>query len=178
MTRSRVCPDTESTCLSPASDALPETAIRLPTASRRRWYVINSRRMNRRPGSGLRYRTRMSSSITPVLMPVFPAICWPARDRYSAVCWPGPATPATGPREQLLTRTVLLKAGYSRATIAAMTQVAERQVCGWPCAGHPGGNRQFSRGAGSPLSGLWRGSLSLWPFCLTGAGVAPGEPRI
>ncbi|XWX95296.1 hypothetical protein ACEW6X_23480 (plasmid) [Salmonella enterica] len=27
MTRSRVCPDTESTCLSPASDALPETAI-------------------------------------------------------------------------------------------------------------------------------------------------------
>ncbi|EHD0028042.1 cytoplasmic protein, partial [Salmonella enterica subsp. houtenae serovar 50:g,z51:-] len=27
----------------------------------------------------------------------------------------------------MLTRTVLLKAGYSRATIAAMTPVAERQ---------------------------------------------------
>lgn len=37
------------------------------------------------------------------------------------------ATPATGPGEQLLTRTALLKAGYSRATIAAMTPVAERQ---------------------------------------------------
>ncbi|EJF3390011.1 hypothetical protein OP063_004451, partial [Salmonella enterica subsp. enterica] len=32
-----------------------------------------------------------------------------------------------GPGEQLLTRTALLKAGYSRATIAAMTPVAERQ---------------------------------------------------
>lgn len=31
------------------------------------------------------------------------------------------------PAEQLLTRTALLKAGYSRATIAAMTPVAERQ---------------------------------------------------
>ncbi len=69
----------------------------------------------------------MSSSITPVLMPVSLATCWPARDWYSAVCWPGPATPATGPGEQLLTRTALLKAGYSRATIAAMTPVAERQ---------------------------------------------------
>lgn len=37
------------------------------------------------------------------------------------------ATPATGPGEQLLTRTALLKAGYTRATIAAMTPVAERQ---------------------------------------------------
>ncbi|WP_395224925.1 cytoplasmic protein [Salmonella sp. SKLX107313] len=37
------------------------------------------------------------------------------------------ATPATGPGEQLLTRTALLKAGYSRAAIAAMTLVAERQ---------------------------------------------------
>ncbi|EAA9092258.1 hypothetical protein NUI41_003590 [Salmonella enterica subsp. enterica serovar Newport] len=32
-----------------------------------------------------------------------------------------------GPGEQLLTRTALLKAGCSRATIAAMTTVAERQ---------------------------------------------------
>ncbi|EAB6125069.1 hypothetical protein D6Q91_25785, partial [Salmonella enterica subsp. enterica] len=31
------------------------------------------------------------------------------------------ATPATGPGEQLLTRTALPKAGYSRATNAAMT---------------------------------------------------------
>ncbi|EIP4524486.1 3'-5' exonuclease [Salmonella enterica] len=37
------------------------------------------------------------------------------------------ATPATSPGEQLLTRTALLKAGYSRATIAVMTPVAERQ---------------------------------------------------
>lgn len=37
------------------------------------------------------------------------------------------ATPATGPGEQLLTRTALLKAGYTRAMIAAMTPVAERQ---------------------------------------------------
>ncbi|EMR9556145.1 cytoplasmic protein, partial [Salmonella enterica] len=37
------------------------------------------------------------------------------------------ATPATDPGKQLLTRTALLKAGYSRATIAAMTPVAERQ---------------------------------------------------
>ncbi|HGP2286983.1 TPA: hypothetical protein ACLGU7_005088, partial [Salmonella enterica] len=25
------------------------------------------------------------------------ATCWPVRDRYSAVCWPGPATPVNGP---------------------------------------------------------------------------------
>lgn len=37
------------------------------------------------------------------------------------------ATPATGPGEQLLTRTALLNAGYTRAMIAAMTPVAERQ---------------------------------------------------
>lgn len=37
------------------------------------------------------------------------------------------ATPATGPGDALLTRTALLKAGYSRAAIAAMTPVAERQ---------------------------------------------------
>ncbi|HBB6657773.1 TPA: cytoplasmic protein [Salmonella enterica] len=37
------------------------------------------------------------------------------------------ATPATGSGEQLLTRTALLKAGYSRATIAAMVPVAEWQ---------------------------------------------------
>ncbi|HID8658782.1 TPA: cytoplasmic protein [Salmonella enterica subsp. enterica serovar Horsham] len=36
-------------------------------------------------------------------------------------------TPAPGPGEALLTRTALLKAGYTRATIAAMTPVAERQ---------------------------------------------------
>lgn len=36
-------------------------------------------------------------------------------------------TPATGPGEVLLTRTALLKAGYTRATIAAMTPVVERQ---------------------------------------------------
>lgn len=37
------------------------------------------------------------------------------------------ATPVTGPGEQLLTRTALLNAGYTRAMIAAMTPVAERQ---------------------------------------------------
>ncbi|ECL8479817.1 hypothetical protein FTZ03_22890 [Salmonella enterica] len=116
MTRLRVCPDTEFTGLSPAADALPETAIISDTGvpllntlicppdtfkarpaaqaahgSRRQWYVINPRRMNRCPGTGLLCRTRMSSSATPVLMSVSLAICWSARDRYSAVCWPGPA---------------------------------------------------------------------------------------
>lgn len=37
------------------------------------------------------------------------------------------ATPVTGPGEQLLTRTALLNVGYTRAMIAAMTPVAERQ---------------------------------------------------
>lgn len=122
MTRSRVCPDTEFTGLSPAADALPETAIISDTGvpllntlicppdtfkarpvaqaahgSRRQWYVINPRRMNRYPGTGLLCRTRMSSSATPVLMSVSLAICWSARDRYSAVCWPGPATSVNGP---------------------------------------------------------------------------------
>lgn len=81
MTRSRICPDTESTGLSPAPGFVTNSAPVVDCAGRRQ--------------GGPLYHA-------------------PEAERLRALCPPRLATPATGPEEQLLTRTVLLKAGYSR----------------------------------------------------------------
>ncbi|EDC6228558.1 cytoplasmic protein [Salmonella enterica subsp. enterica serovar Eastbourne] len=148
MTRSRVCPDTGSTGLSPAPDALPvrETAEQFAqavfgkslslltpeerfttvyTGSRDRsvnrhpagWFPAGTWFCHERRACGDRCGRRQGG-------PLYHAS---EAERLRALCPPRLATPATGPGEQLLTRTALLKAGYSRATIAAMTPVAGRQ---------------------------------------------------
>lgn len=145
MTRSRVCPDTESTGLSPASDALPvrETAepfaqavfgksLSLLTPEERFTTVYTGSRdrsVDRHPagwfpaGTWFYHERRACGG----LCRTSSGRATVSRFRNGTAAGALSATPATGPGEQLLTRTALLKAGYSRATMAAMTPVAGRQ---------------------------------------------------
>ncbi|EGI5335917.1 hypothetical protein UJ85_004725 [Salmonella enterica subsp. enterica serovar Caracas] len=142
MTRSRVCPDTESTGLSPASDALP---VRETTEQFAQVFFGKSLSLLTLEERFTTVYT-CSRDIPAALHPAswFPADTWfrnelracaacigrrqggplyhaSEAERLRAFCPLRLATSVTGPGEQLLTRTVLLKAGYSRATIAAMT---------------------------------------------------------
>ncbi|EBP8105758.1 cytoplasmic protein [Salmonella enterica subsp. enterica serovar Bovismorbificans] len=142
MTRSRVCPDTESTGLSPAPDALP---VRETTEQFAQVFFGKSLSLLT-PEECFTTVYTCSRDIPADRHPAswFPADTWFRNEpRASAACigrhQGGPlyhaseaerlralyplrlATPVTGPGEQLLTRTALPKAGYSRATNAAMT---------------------------------------------------------
>ncbi|EHY66983.1 hypothetical protein SEHO0A_pSEHO0A2p06277 (plasmid) [Salmonella enterica subsp. houtenae str. ATCC BAA-1581] len=135
MTRSRVCPDTESTGLSPASDALPvrETAeqfaqvffgksVSLLTSEERFTTVYTGSRdrpADLHPASWFPAGTWFCHELHACGDRCGRRQGWPLyhaseAERLRALCPPRLATPATGPGEQLLTRTVLLKAGYSR----------------------------------------------------------------
>ncbi|EBP1800619.1 cytoplasmic protein [Salmonella enterica] len=129
MTRSRVCPDTGSTGLSPAPDALPvrETAEQFAQVFFGKSVSLLT------PEERFTTVYAGSRDIPADLHPAswFPAGTWFCHELCACggLCRTssGLATPATGPGEQLLTRTALLKAGYSRAMMAAMTPVAGRQ---------------------------------------------------
>ncbi|EHE7050021.1 cytoplasmic protein [Salmonella enterica subsp. enterica serovar Adelaide] len=148
MTWSRVCPDTESTGLSPASNALP---VRETTEQFAQVFFGKSMSLLTLEEWFTTVYT-CSRDIPADLHPAswFPADTWFRNELRACAacvgrCQGGPlyhvseakrlralyplrlTTPVTGPGEQLLTRRALLKAGYSRATIAAMTPVAERQ---------------------------------------------------
>ncbi|HHR9682967.1 TPA: cytoplasmic protein [Salmonella enterica subsp. enterica] len=148
MTRSRVCPDTESTGLTPAPDALPvrETAepfaqavfgksLSLLTPEERFTTVYTGSRdrsVDRHPAGWFPADAWFRNELRACAACVGRRQGWPLyhaseAERLRALCPLRLAMPATGPGEQLLTRTALLKTGYSRATIAAMTPVAERQ---------------------------------------------------
>ncbi|EAA4607437.1 cytoplasmic protein [Salmonella enterica] len=148
MTRSRICPDTESTGLSPASDALPvrETteqfaqvffgkSVSLLTPEERFTTVYAGSRdipADLHPASWFPADTWFRNELRACAACVGRRQGWPLyhaseAERLRALYPLRLATPATGPGKQLLTRTALLKAGYSRATMAAMTPVAGRQ---------------------------------------------------